>query len=171
MKYRSILWGIVLLSGIATTFIHAQDAGRKPAQTPADSSSKVTPGDTPGQIKYHMKTFPGDTTIDRHMPRYSPGDAQFIPVDSQPVPTREVQPDYPDEARASNIEGTVWIKCLVGKDGKVSKAEVIRPDAEVLNKAAVAAALQWTFTPAKRKGEPVAVWSVLPFRFKLDAGK
>ncbi len=160
MKNRLIPFWIVLLAGLATTSVFAQDAGKKPPQLPTDSSSR-------GHIKYHIKTFPGDTTIDPHMPRFTPGDARSVPVDSQPVPVKQVQPNYPDEARASRIEGTVWVKCLVGTDGKVSKAEVIRSDAKILNDEAVAAALQWTFTPARSKGKPVAVWTVLPFRFKL----
>ncbi|MDI6733916.1 MAG: TonB family protein [Patescibacteria group bacterium] len=92
----------------------------------------------------------------------------FVPVEKQPVPVNRVMPEYPEIARRAGVEGTVWVKMLVGKDGKVRKAVVQKSDAEIFNEAAIKAALQWVFTPAMMNNGPVAVWASVPLRFKLN---
>lgn len=92
----------------------------------------------------------------------------FVPVEKQPVPVKQVQPDYPEIARRAGVEGTVWVKILVDKEGKAKKAVVMKSDAEIFNEPAIAAALQWVFTPAMMNNGPVAVWAAVPFRFKLN---
>jgi protein TonB len=92
----------------------------------------------------------------------------FIPVEKNPIPVKEVKPEYPDLARRMGIEGTVWVKILVNKEGKVKKAVVIKSDSELLNESSLQAALQWIFTPAVMSNGPVSVWVVVPFRFQLN---
>lgn len=91
----------------------------------------------------------------------------FVPVEKQPVVVKEVKPVYPDLAQRANMEGTVWVKIWVNKEGKPRKAVVIKSDAEIFNEAAVNAAMQWVFTPAIMNNGPVAVWVAIPFKFKL----
>jgi protein TonB len=81
---------------------------------------------------------------------------------------KQVQPDYPEIARRAGVEGTVWVKILVDKEGKAKKAVVMKSDAEIFDEPAKAAALQWVFTPAIMNNGPVAVWAAVPFRFKLN---
>jgi TonB family protein len=92
----------------------------------------------------------------------------FIPVEKQPVPITQVAPSYPIIAQRTNIEGTVWVKILIDKNGKAKKAIVIKSDAEIFNEAAIQAALQWVFTPAMMNNGPVQVWAAVPFKFKLN---
>jgi protein TonB len=92
----------------------------------------------------------------------------FLPVEKLPVPVKQVQPDYPEIARRAGVEGTVWVKILVDKEGKAKKAVVMKSDAEIFDEPAKAAALQWVFTPAIMNNGPVAVWAAVPFRFKLN---
>jgi protein TonB len=94
--------------------------------------------------------------------------ADFVPVEKQPVPVKEVRPEYPDIARRANLEGTVWVKILVDKEGKAKKAVIMKSDNEMFNDNAIKAALQWVFTPAMMNNGPVAVWAAVPFRFKLN---
>jgi TonB family protein len=96
------------------------------------------------------------------------GAPDFVPVERLPVPSKVVQPEYPQEARRSGSEGTIWVKCLVDKRGRVLKAVVAKSDNDVLIAPSVTAALQWQFTPATLHGVPVAVWTMVPFRFKLN---
>ncbi|MBU1298824.1 MAG: energy transducer TonB [Bacteroidetes bacterium] len=91
----------------------------------------------------------------------------FVPVEKQPVVVKEVKPVYPDLAQRANMEGTVWVKIWVDKEGKPRKAVVIKSDAEIFNEVAVNAAMQWVFTPAIMNDGPVAVWVAIPFKFKL----
>ncbi len=92
----------------------------------------------------------------------------FIPVEKSPEVVKGVQPVYPDLAKRAGIEGTVYVKILVSKEGKPLKAVVIKSDSEVFNKPAVDAAMQFVFTPAIQHKAPVMVWVVVPFRFKLN---
>ena len=91
----------------------------------------------------------------------------FIPVEKNPVPVKQIKPDYPDIAKRAGVEGTVWVKILVDKSGKAKKAVVIKSDADIFNEPAVAAALQWVFTPAVMNSGPIAAWVAIPFRFQL----
>ncbi len=91
----------------------------------------------------------------------------FVPVEKQPVPVKQITPVYPDLAQRAQMEGTVWVKIWVDKEGKPKKAIVIKSDAEIFNESAVNAAMQWVFTPAIMNNGPVAVWVAIPFKFKL----
>jgi periplasmic protein TonB len=92
----------------------------------------------------------------------------FVPVEQQPVPVKQVNPDYPEIARRAGVEGTVWVKILVDKEGKAKKAVIMKSDNEIFNENAIKAALGWVFTPAMMNNGPVAVWAAVPFRFKLN---
>jgi len=92
----------------------------------------------------------------------------FVPVEQQPVPVKQVNPVYPEIARRAGVEGTVWVKILVDKEGKAKKAVKMKSDNEIFDQAAIDAALQWVFTPAMMNNGPVAVWAAVPFRFKLN---
>ena len=79
-----------------------------------------------------------------------------------------VSPRYPDLARQAGIEGTVLLRVLVGKDGKVVSANVLQSDVTpMMEKAAVAAAKQFRFKPAKQRTVPVKATMMVPIRFKL----
>ncbi len=91
----------------------------------------------------------------------------FQPVEKNPVPIKAPSPAFPDNARRIGIEGTVWVKMLVDKEGKVKKALVMKSDNPMFDEAATSAALQWVFTPAVMNNGPVPVWVSQPFRFKL----
>ncbi len=91
----------------------------------------------------------------------------FVPVEKEPQVVKEVKPTYPELAMRAGIEGRVIVKIWVDKDGKPHKAIVMKSDAEIFNKAAIEAAMQYRFTPAIMNHGPVAVWVVIPFTFKL----
>ena len=96
--------------------------------------------------------------------------SEFVEVERQPTPTKQVQPAYPEAARRAGAEGTVWVSIWIDARGNPKKAKIIKSDAEVFNQAALDAAMQWKFTPAVLKKEPVAVWVAIPFKFKLNGG-
>ncbi|MBI5732942.1 TonB family protein [Candidatus Jorgensenbacteria bacterium] len=97
-----------------------------------------------------------------------PSPEAFIPVEQSPVPIIQMTPEYPEIAKRAGIEGTVWVKILVGKDGKAKKAIVVKSDADVFDDPSIKAALKWVFTPAMMNNGPVEVWAAIPFRFKLN---
>jgi len=94
--------------------------------------------------------------------------APEIPIDVMPkVVAAPIT--YPPEARERGEQGLVQVKALVGVDGRVVEAAVAPDQAvpPILANAAVEAVRGWTFEPARRGAEPVAVWIVVPVNFKL----
>ncbi len=92
----------------------------------------------------------------------------FVPVEKMPQVVVSVPPVYPDLAKRAGIEGTVYVKILVSKEGKPIKAVVVKSDSEVFNQPAIDAAMKFVFTPAIQHKAPVMVWVVVPFRFRLN---
>lgn len=92
---------------------------------------------------------------------------EFFAVEEQPERQNVVAPEYPETARRAGIEGRVFVTALVGKDGRVEAAEILQGPEE-LHEAAIAAAMQTIFTPAKMNDMPVKCWVQLPFTFELE---
>jgi TonB family protein len=97
-----------------------------------------------------------------------PGPDQWVWAEQYPVAVTQITPEYPEIGREAGVEGLVVVKVLVGKDGRVLDARLDeKHQVPLLNEAALAAARQWVFTPALANGRPVAVWSAIPFHFRL----
>lgn len=91
----------------------------------------------------------------------------FVPFEKHPQVVKQVLPKYPEIAQRAGVQGTVWVKIWVDKEGKVRKAVVLKSDSDVLNQAAIDAAMQYIFTPAMQHNGPVSVWVSMPFKFRL----
>jgi TonB family protein len=92
----------------------------------------------------------------------------FVKVEEMPQMITHINPEYPDELKKKNIEGKVYVKLLIDKEGNPKKAVVIKSDNEALNKLSIDAAMKSKFTTAKIKKEPLAIWVVVPYRFSLS---
>jgi len=97
--------------------------------------------------------------------------ADFVPVEKEPVVVKKVEPKYPELAMRAGLEGKVYVKIWVDKEGKPRQVVVMKSDAEIFNEPAVEAAKQFVFTPAYMNNGPVAVWVSVPFNFKLKDRK
>ncbi len=95
----------------------------------------------------------------------APPDSVF--VDVQPTLKKKANPVYPKAALAAGIEGAVYIRLLVDKEGKVQDVKIVRSENDALNQSAIDAARQYEFAPATAAGKPVAVWVTVPFKFKI----
>ena len=95
---------------------------------------------------------------------YRPGAGVTIPK-----LVREVKPNYTREALAARIEGAVTVECVVGPDGTVSEAVVIRSldDRFGLDAEALKAARGWRFQPGTRNGVPVPVLITIELTFSM----
>jgi protein TonB len=92
----------------------------------------------------------------------------FVPFQKGPSIVKRVDPAYPEIARKAEIEGKVWAKVWIDKEGKIRQVVIIKSDSEIFNQAVIDAVNKWTFTPALMSTGPVAVWLSLPFVFKLN---
>jgi len=77
-------------------------------------------------------------------------------------------PQFPESARDGKIQGVEILKVLVGTDGRVKEARVMRSLSPAFDEAAITAVKQWKFSPASKDGEPVAAWSSIEITFHLD---
>lgn len=100
-------------------------------------------------------------------PNDEPDINAFVPVEKMPQVVTYVTPDYPEIAKRAGVEGTVYVKILVSKQGKPLKAVVIKSDSKVFDQSAINAAMKFVFTPAIQHENPVMVWVVVPFKFRL----
>jgi protein TonB len=95
----------------------------------------------------------------------------FVPYEKEPTVIKRVEPKYPDLALRAGLEGNVFVKVWVDKEGKVRKVVLLKSDAPIFEDAAIGAAKQWVFTPAVMQKGPVSVWVSIPFRFRLTGNK
>jgi TonB family protein len=86
-----------------------------------------------------------------------------------PRVAREQRPDYTREAMDAKIQGTVWVEAVVGVDGTVSAARVVRSlDRRTgLDAAALVAAKRWRFKPGTKDGQPVPMAVTIELTFIL----
>ena len=85
-------------------------------------------------------------------------------LDTKPTPTNRVSPKLSADLR-KRVKGKVEVLIIVGKDGAVSRAEVLASPDPAANQACIEAAREWRFEPGTRSGKPVSFKLKLPFRF------
>jgi protein TonB len=86
-----------------------------------------------------------------------------------PQVLREQMPRYSSDAMRAKVQGAVVVEAIVGADGRVEKARVIRSLDPVwgLDEEALTAAKKWLFTPAVLDGQAVRVRIILELEFRL----
>lgn len=89
-------------------------------------------------------------------------------VDQMPKVLNEVKAIYTLEARARGIEGVAVFDLLIDKDGKVRRADLISGPGYGLNESVQEALMQFRFSPATLKSQPVAVKIRYSYRIKIE---
>jgi len=84
-----------------------------------------------------------------------------------PMKTKHVAPVYPPIAQSANVQGVVILEALLGPDGKVQDARILR-SIPLLDQAALDAVKQWEFTPTLLNGSPVPVIMTATMQFTLQ---
>ncbi len=95
---------------------------------------------------------------------------RWVQADIMPRFLHQEKPEYPEKARIAGIEGKVFVIVMIGKDGKPSKAHVVKrtpPEQTIFDKPAMDAVMNSTYEPAMQNGEPIDVWLAVPIRFSL----
>ena len=81
----------------------------------------------------------------------------------------KADPEYSEQARKANDQGTVVLHLVVQKDGAVRDIEILQPLG--LDEKAIEAVAQWRFIPGMRNGEPVDRAAIIEVNFRsLQAG-
>jgi protein TonB len=102
-------------------------------------------------------------------PPPSPGTSPIRVGDGLAVPRKivHVPPVYPQGARDAGVQGVVILEAVIATDGSVKSVAVLR-SVPLLDQAAVDAASQWRFEPARLNGEPTEVVMTLTINFTLQ---
>ncbi len=100
-----------------------------------------------------------------------PAPDEFVPYDVPPKFIKKVMPIYPSKARLLGIEGTVWVQVLVDKHGRVRDVRIYRDSGTNVGfeQASIRAAMASMFSPAMSNGEPIAVWVIYSYVFRLGS--
>jgi len=75
-------------------------------------------------------------------------------------------PVYPADALKQRVRGNVSLRVLVDENGTPTDVKVERGTRSDLNQAAVEAARQWRFEPARKGGKPVRSYATVQFSFE-----
>jgi len=86
---------------------------------------------------------------------------------AEPAPLRKVDPKYPPNAVAENIEGEVILYAVIRRDGSVDSIQLVRGIDKQLDTNAMRALAQWKFRPAERNGEPVDLEAIVHIPFHV----
>lgn len=87
---------------------------------------------------------------------------------SAPQVIHSVQPEFTEQARQANYEGTVSIQLIVDSQGNPQDVRVVRHLGNGLDEKAIEAVKQYRFRPAMYQGHPVSVQMVIEVDFHLN---
>ncbi len=92
---------------------------------------------------------------------------EFWAVERKPEIVKRVVPEYPVLLQKAGLEGKVFVRILVDKEGRPSDCTVMKSDNDLFSESAIEAAKQFVFTPGCMNSGPVRVWVSVPFSFRL----
>jgi TonB family protein len=108
---------------------------------------------------------PCDARSTRHFPCYTPFDVKPVIV-SKLDARRSMARHYPKSLKIFGLGATVHLDALLDDQGKVRNAVVTGSSGFAsLDTAAIHAASEMTFTPAKSHGSAIWAWIQLPLTF------
>ena len=90
---------------------------------------------------------------------------EAVDADEEPQIIEEIEPEYPEEARAEGKPVTVFLRLLILKNGNVGEVHVTSGP-ELFHSAAVEAAKQYTFEPGIHEDAPRDMWIDLSIYFE-----
>jgi TonB family protein len=159
--------GLLLLSALSATIIHAQP-GMKPPRSKAEIPEIIlatTPEKPfPETMEYGNYRDNRQSIIfkcgDGSTPASFPGNLMdFIAANMK----------YPDSARANQIEGRVVVTFTIRKDGCIDAPKVVRSTSKYLDEEALRLiSIMPEWKPGTMNGVPVDSWFTMPITFRLD---
>jgi len=96
---------------------------------------------------------------------------KFAIYEDAPFAIKRAPTEYTTFAKNAGIEGDVILQVEVFQDGSVGAIEVLKSLMDGpggLDEVAIKSVKQWTFSPAKSGGRPVACWVTFSVKFSLN---
>lgn len=79
------------------------------------------------------------------------------------------KPIYPSASKENNEEGKVVLKVLVDEDGNPNDIQIKKSSGfDRLDNSAIQAVQKWKFNPAKKDGNSIESWVIVPIPFHLE---
>ena len=164
---------------VSSTPTTRETATPSPDVAPADAPASIEPEPaTTGSVAGHPDGVPGGLpgglvgspglVPDVPLPP-APAVVRPVPVGGrvkEPTKIRHVAPVYPVIAQQAQVQGVVIIEAVIGVDGRVQEARVLRSK-PLLDEAALTAVRGWVFTPTLLNGVPVPVIMTVTVNFTL----
>ena len=129
----------------------------------------VAGGEVGGQVGGQVGGVIGGVVEEAPPPRQA-GDPVVIPLDAKlPLyPLSQVYPAYPEYARLRSQEGSVVVRYIIGKNGRVRDVSILRSsNSKYFDESATRAIRTWRFKPMMENGQPVEVVHDLTVIFQL----
>lgn len=89
------------------------------------------------------------------------------PGSQQPRPLLTVTATYSEEARMARVSGVVLIRVMVGADGRIHNAAIIKGVGAGLDQQALRVLPLWRYLPARINGQPVSFYSTVEMNFRV----
>ncbi|MCM2315384.1 MAG: TonB family protein [Thermoanaerobaculia bacterium] len=86
---------------------------------------------------------------------------------TMPVVRVRVQPEYPELLTKMGLRGTAIVECIVGEDGVITSATVVKATHPLFGESARNAVMKWKFLPGRLNGQPVATIFQLTVTFEV----
>ena len=120
-------------------------------------------------VGYGDGTGGDDVIIEIDDSEFFPASDEFIAVEEIPQAIRLEKPDYPEMARKAGIEGNVWVRVLVDKEGNVRDVIIEKESGSNagFEEEAKKAAFMGKWTPAIQNNQPVPCWVSYKIEFTL----
>lgn len=129
----------------------------------AEAVEQVASGGVPGGTGTDATGSPGQAPA-----AAAPAGSAY---DERPRVLKKVDPEYPQLAKMTGVEGIVVLAVLIDESGNIEDIEVVKSLGNTgCDEAAVEAVKQWQFAPATRQGKPIAARVTLPVLFNLRTG-
>ena len=99
-----------------------------------------------------------------------PGGGGAVPLSGgmeRPVLLVRVEPVFPAAARHARLTGRVAVQAVIGLDGSVESAEILRSSNPLFDAASLDAVRQWRYRPVVLDGRPVRVYFTVLVEFTL----
>ena len=78
-----------------------------------------------------------------------------------------VQPEYPPLAKQARVEGTVVLRAVIDREGKIENLQVLSGH-PMLVAAALKAVQQWRYRPYRLNEQPIEVETLITVHFTLS---
>ncbi len=149
--------GAVATFPIANSVSQPKPSNAMNSAGPPDGGLQVTQN---GRVIYRSPTPDQDATTGKRAVSSGSVDSSATRL------LHRVEPIYPPEARAQQIQGAVTLDVQIGGEGAVHNIEVVEGN-PVLADAAVQAVRQWKYRPYSVDGHPVEMQTRVTIRFTL----